>query len=85
MELVGEQGTIYVDAFNQKIEVFNNQAPNTKWLGFGDDANLALIQEFVNAVEEHRQPFVTGEDGLRAVEITIAAYRSAASAKKIRV
>lgn len=39
---------------------------------FGDQA-----RELVAAIREDRQPWVTGEDGLRALEIATAIYRSA--------
>ena len=40
-----------------------------------------MIDEFVAAVTERRTPLVTGEDGLRAVEVVVAAYRSIDSGK----
>ncbi len=36
-----------------------------------------MVEEFVSAIREGRRPAVTGEDGLKAVEIVMAAYRSA--------
>lgn len=39
---------------------------------------LAEIAEFVIAIRECRDPAVTGEDGVRVLEITDAAFRSAA-------
>ena len=54
-----------------------------EWAFWGDDANLALIRDFVAAVDERRTPSVTGEDGLRALEVTLAAYRSAKSGRSV--
>jgi predicted dehydrogenase len=42
-----------------------------------------LVNEFVCAVEENRQPVITGADGRAALEITIAAYRSAETGKPV--
>jgi len=37
----------------------------------------------VEAVRHRRQPSVTGEDGLRALEVTLAAYRAARTGKTV--
>lgn len=39
----------------------------------------SLVDEFVNAVEQNRSPGITGADARAALEITLAAYRSAAT------
>lgn len=39
-------------------------------------------QDFADAILNDREPMVTGEDGLRALEICLAIYRSAASGKQ---
>jgi predicted dehydrogenase len=41
------------------------------------EAYGAQAQEFVASIRECRRPSVTGEDGRAAVEIALAAYRSA--------
>ncbi|MEZ4766997.1 MAG: hypothetical protein R2844_01030 [Caldilineales bacterium] len=41
------------------------------------DADRAMIAEFVSAIREQRQPSITGFDDFRALEVVLAAYRSA--------
>lgn len=41
--------------------------------------------EFLEAIRSGREPLVTGEDGLRALEICLAAYRSAAAGRPVAV
>ena len=77
IELIGTEGTLKVDAFHQKIDVFSNHSDRAQWVGWGDNADLELVRDFVDAVREKRAPAITGLDGLRAVEVTVAAYRSA--------
>ena len=38
-----------------------------------------MIAEFVAAIQENRQPTVTGQDGYFALAVALAAYDSAAS------
>ena len=43
------------------------------------------VQHFVECVLEDKQPFVSGEDGRRDVEISLMCYESAKQAKEIPV
>jgi len=83
LDLVGTKGSLRVDAFHQKIDVYANAVGKGSWAGWGDDANLGLVREFVGAVRERRAPSPSGEDGLRALEVTLAAYRSATSGRPV--
>ena len=42
-----------------------------------------MVQEFVDAIRQQRPPAVSGEDGYKALEITLAAYESAASGQVV--
>lgn len=85
LDLMGTKGSLRVDAFCQKIDVYADAVGKGSWMGFGDDANFALVTDFVDAVRRGRAPRATGEDGLRALEVTLAAYRSARSGKAISI
>jgi predicted dehydrogenase len=76
MEVVTERGAVIVDAFKQNLNVYQAQAGRNVWSYWGSDINAAMIAEFCAAIRQGRPPLVTGEDGLRAVEIVQAAYRS---------
>ena len=39
--------------------------------------DVGLVPDFVDAIRERREPSISGEDGLRALEVALAAYRSA--------
>ena len=40
-------------------------------------------EEFVAAIQEDREPWITGQDGLRALEICLAIYRSAETGQTV--
>ena len=44
-----------------------------------------LVVDFVDAIEAGREPRMTGADGLHALEVTLAAYASAASGRTVEV
>ncbi|MCZ7541001.1 MAG: Gfo/Idh/MocA family oxidoreductase [Anaerolineae bacterium] len=79
MELVGEGGLVIVDPFRQVMSVYAQGASRPAWTYWGSNANQAMVDEFVAAVQERRAPAVTGHDGLKAAEIVAAVYRSAAA------
>ncbi len=83
LKLWGERGVITVDAFAQRVMVWGAERP---WhSGFGDNADAGLVADFIEAVRENRPPSVTGEDGLRAVEVALAAYRSARRGQPVQL
>jgi len=79
LEVLGTGGALEMDAFRQHLTVYGRRDEGVHWPYFGSDANVAMLAEFVAAVREDREPAITGVDGLRAVEIVDAAYRSIAS------
>jgi len=84
-EMVTEQGAVLVDAFKQNLIVYNHDQRRPSWYYWGSDMNLAMLTDFVASIREGRQPKVTGLDGLRAVEATSAAYRSARTGQPVRL
>jgi predicted dehydrogenase len=83
MELVGERGLATMDAFKQIMTVYSQRIQRPQWPYWGSDANQGLIDEFCAALRERRAPAITGEDGLKAVEIVVAAYQSADSGQPV--
>jgi UDP-N-acetylglucosamine 3-dehydrogenase len=44
-----------------------------------------MIQDFARRVSRGLAPAITGEDGLRAVELALGAYRSAATGQPVKL
>lgn len=77
LEIVGTAGTLSVNTFNQKLNVYTDDK-GYKHQYWGDDMDLGLIDDFIASLRENKkQASITGEDGLRAVEVVIAAYEAA--------
>ncbi len=82
---VGTGGAWHVDAFRQRIAVYGTREAGIAWRSFGPDSDEGMLAEFVAVVRDDREPAVTGIDGLRAVEIVDAAYRSIAAGAPVEV
>lgn len=85
IEVTGEQGVLYVDAFRQYLAVSSEKSGKTHWYPWGSDMNQGLIDDFVTMIQSGRAPSITGVDGLRALEVALAAYRSAETGQPVAV
>jgi predicted dehydrogenase len=85
MELISERGLTTVDAFSQNLTIYSQSQSSHAWTYWGSDANQAMIEEFVAAVREQRSPKVTGVDGYKALEVTLAAYASAERGQPVKL
>ena len=77
IEVLGEKGLARVDAFSQRVAVSSDGAGKTQWAGWGSNSDAGLVADFVGMIREDRQPSITGRDGLKALEVALAAYESA--------
>lgn len=83
LEVLGERGTIHVDAFNQNLAVYSDRTGKGNWVHWGSNMDLGLIRDFIDMIVTGREPFITGRDGLKALEVALAAYRSAETGEPI--
>lgn len=89
-EVIGSKGSIMVGTIQQTPAVFLTAVGATRNLAdhflsrFGD-AYLAEVKDFVHNILHDRPVRVTGEDGLRALEIAVAAENSHLQSKPCSV
>lgn len=83
MEIVGTGGTTHVDALAQNFGVYSDKTNQFGYRHWGDNSDLALISDFVACIQEQRTPSISGEDGLRAMEVALAAYQSARTGQPV--
>jgi predicted dehydrogenase len=84
-EMVTQRGAVLVDAFRQNLNVYRHEWQRSNWAYWGSDMNHAMVSDFAAAIRENRLPRVTGMDGLRAVEATLAAYESDRTGATVQV
>lgn len=85
IEVTAEKGVVLVDAFRQHLAVSSNKLGKTQWRNWGSNMDLGLINDFIDMVRIGREPSITGVDGLRALEVALAAYQSAAQGEAVKV
>ena len=85
MDFIGQRGVLRVDAFRQNLTIYPEQSSSMQWQYWGSDANQGMMAEFVSAIEQQRTSVVTGIDGVRALEVIVAAYESARTGRPIRL
>jgi len=89
-EIAGSKGSILVGSLQQTSVTFLTTEGGTlvlagDFLARFEDAYVAEVQDFVRNVVRDRAPRVSGEDGLRALEIAVAAEQSYLQSKSCGV
>lgn len=85
MLIVGSDGYIALDLFAQKMDLYSDRTMQCSWEHWGDNIDLGLVKSFVNSVARDLPVEVTGEDGLAAAAVAIAAYESAKRCVPVKV
>jgi UDP-N-acetylglucosamine 3-dehydrogenase len=85
MEIVGTEGVISLDVFAQVLVEANDSGPKVLLRNWGDNMDLLLVQDFVYAIRQGQKPAACGFDGLKALEVAIAAYESAAKGRPVQL
>ncbi|MBN1901327.1 Gfo/Idh/MocA family oxidoreductase [Candidatus Sumerlaeota bacterium] len=76
LEFKGTEANLSVDCFPRALDIYQNATMKHSSLSGGDNLDLALIEDFAESISSKKEPFITGEDGYRALELAIAAYQS---------
>lgn len=81
IEITGTDGIISVDYIEQSIEVFGKFAQDITIKH--EEPLKEELKSFLEAVDEGKDPVITGEDGLNALKMVIAASKSSRAHKPI--
>jgi len=80
LHLVGTTGSVDLDDLAESVRLVGARAGDgLRLAGFAEDADALMIDNFCASVRAGRPlaPGASGEDGLRALEVALAGYRSA--------
>jgi scyllo-inositol 2-dehydrogenase (NAD+) len=89
-EIVGSKGAVFVGSLRQAPVIFltgqgRSEPIADHFLTRFADAYLAEVRNFVQSMLAGRAPRVSGEDGLKALEIAVAAEKSYLESKPCQV
>jgi predicted dehydrogenase len=86
IEVIGTEGTVSVDAFKEYVRIYNKDGERpVENAFFGNDMELGLVEDFKKSIREKRPPSITGYDGLKAMEVGIAAYKSSKLGRIVKI
>ena len=78
LQVLGTLGVLELDMFKQYLTSYGAQEQGTAWVNWGSDTDFGLISDFLKLASGQPAPLLaTGEDGLAALAVALAAYRSA--------
>ena len=84
LSLIGSAGAAYADDHHNMQLQFGGARPAALLTREGDGYLVALLQEFVMALGEKREPSVPGAVGLTALQVAEAAAESLATGQALR-
>lgn len=85
IDVIGETGVLFADAYNNNYEIAEDRGPSFAWQPVEATGDPEMVEAFIDAVRNDTEPLVTGEDGLRALQVALCAYESAQKKAPVRV
>jgi predicted dehydrogenase len=83
--VTGTKGVIELDMFAQEATHYDDARGRVRYVDWGSNIDAGLVAAWVRALASGQIVPVTGEDGLRAVEVVEAAYRSVETGQPAKV
>lgn len=87
VEIFGTKGRLTMESVDDDaMKLIDNSNNVTRFsLPRSANANIPIIEDFAEAVEQRRSPRITGEEGMLASIVIDAAYRSSRSGKSMEL
>jgi len=76
LKVIGTKATADARLFDQYIAHYPSESAPARWISWGSDLDALMIDDFIDAVTSSQRPMSTGEDGLWALKVALAAYAS---------
>jgi predicted dehydrogenase len=75
LRIAAEKGSLFLNVFDAKIIVASNHN-GVNYENYGENFDTLLIEDFVETIKQGKKPLTSGEDGLEALRVALAAYQS---------
>jgi 1,5-anhydro-D-fructose reductase (1,5-anhydro-D-mannitol-forming) len=90
LEIFGDEGTITItDAMTQQtagsVSLYAAGAVESVEVDTGESLYVTLLQAFLAAIRREGRPLTTGEEGLGALKVALAAEQSAQTRERVRL
>ena len=86
MQVVGTNGVLDLDMFAQSLAHYDDHSGRVSWPNWGSGTDAGLVADFLKLCAGEAAPdLATGEDGLRALAVALAAYQSAEQGAPVAV
>jgi predicted dehydrogenase len=83
LELVGTRGVLSLDLFPWTLNLYSEPAGKHAVEARDGDLNRRLLENFILTIQGKAELAANGVDGLRALEVVEAAYKSVATQKVV--
>ena len=81
LRISGTAGVLDVDPFARPLRTYDHKSLAPTWSYTGQDMNALMLADFLRGVAEGKPAGANALDGLRTLEVVLAAYRSAENHK----
>jgi UDP-N-acetylglucosamine 3-dehydrogenase len=85
LRVIGEKGVLDLDLFPWTLNYFSEEAEKHLAIAGDGDLNYKMLINFLEATHGNGTVSATGRDGLRALEVVMAAYRSVSSGQPVHI
>lgn len=85
IEVIGEKGVLKLDAFNDNLHIAEITGPSYTWQSVEHSGDPEMVSAFIQAVKRDEPVQVTRVDGMRAMQVALAAYESARAGEPIEI
>lgn len=85
IEVIGEKGVLKLDAFNDNLHIAEIEGPSYSWQSVNPSGDPEMVAAFIDSVKRDVPVQVTGEDGMRAMQVALAAYESVRTHEPVAV
>ncbi len=85
MNIIGTEGSIFIDYFAEKNQVFSNEKSKAEWSYYGEDKDMMMINDVIMSYEAGYDFMISGQDGYNSAIVALAAYCSIREGREVLI